>query len=70
MFIKGKIAIYIDKTLKVYENSIGIFVLCNQHSFDSVSSITVIIFTSFLNSCHFLSFPYFKTLSRTKNNAE
>ena len=28
MFIKGKCAIYIDKNLRVYENSTGIFVLC------------------------------------------
>ena len=27
MFIKGKCAIYIDKNLRVYENSTGIFVL-------------------------------------------
>ena len=28
MFIKGKCAIYIDKNLRVYENSTVIFVLC------------------------------------------
>ena len=28
MFIKGNCAIYIDKNLKVFKNSTGIFVLC------------------------------------------
>ena len=30
MFIKGKCAIYIDKNLRVYENSTVIFVLCQK----------------------------------------
>ena len=32
MFIKGKCAIYIDKNLRVYENSTVIFVLWNRET--------------------------------------